>query len=126
MANPLGFSCRIAVSDILAPLWQQVDAHMGASMGFSAFTLALTARIMVVSHIKTFQFLIISLQKCLRCQKCSISFTNGILANFEPPWQQNDASNGPSMSFLASTWSLTAGIMGISHLRVCFFIVIHL
>ena len=35
---------------------------MGASMGLPAFTLALTARIMVVSHIKTFQFLIIALQ----------------------------------------------------------------
>ena len=119
IANPLGFACRIAVSDILETQWQYIDAHKGASMSFQAFNLTLTARLMVVSHIKTFQFLIIALQSAYSAENAEFLSQTVFWPILSPHGSKTMLLMDHLWAFPAFTWSLTAGIMGISHLRIC-------
>ena len=69
--------------------------------------------------------MIIHFRKCPKCQKCSISVTIAVLANFEPLSQQIDVPLGIPMGLSAFTLLQTAGIMGISYLTFFYFMIIH-
>ena len=120
-------SVTIAVLASLEPLSQRIDISLGLTIGFSAFTLLQTASTMGISYLTFFYFIIIHLQKCPKCQKCSISIncTIAVLANFEPLSQQIDVPLGLPMGFWALTLSQTASRMRISYLIFLYFMIIH-
>ena len=119
-------SVIIAVLANFEPLSQQIDVPLGIPKGLSAFTLLQTAGKMGISYI-TFSYSIdIHFWKCQKYQKCSISVTIAVLANFEPLSQQKDVPLGLPMGFSAFTLLQTASKMGISYLTFFYFIIIHL
>ena len=121
----ISINCTIAVLANFEPLSQQIDVPLGLPMGFWALTLSQTARRMRKSYLIFLYFMIIHFRKCPKCQKCSISVTIAVLANFEPLSQQIDVPLGIPMGLSAFTLLQTAGIMGISYLTFFYFMIIH-